>query len=729
MVPGNRCLHGHQAQLRRPVLWQLVFIVGFDVVSSRWRGGPLLWELRRGNASAFLTGVEQVGLAEMQPISDVLTQAAGCADVAFFQLACPLRKYGAYFAHCLSYPVVDPRGTLLARLSKGDFDALNVSVRSLLEKVGHDCSWEAARLELSMHRAELQRNRTTLAAVHEHVLGALDGPKCRLARGGESYDDFLRNLFSSQGKPIFGLEDVMSECLSFEGQTVAAEVELARILTTKYSNDSWVAAARHAYDSLPQILRTGDDSLFAEVGHAAPWFANIQLMGERCADLAAAIREAFEKQGDKVPLFAVGLQYLIQTNSSPGLPSLLSQLGFMVERVNNISCAASDYRAPGTQELSLCFEPHGHAQPESCIAFRDKFDNLLGSDPLLGRTKFSNDCADCVAPNNTKSCTCRIKWRNTSRFRDLCTNTTVGDVQGAVYELDLTRNPGSTVDGASSSEKGVRGIFMNCYATSCDIPLLEETQTRMWYSTDPSVSFGQVTAREADEGDGDHEIHTEGSGPLVPKMTSRIWGKLLVALVITLFIAALLASFFFKPKHPKDNLGSVWKVRSATSSPREPFAPCVQDSFEEGQVGAASGPTSMAKMSARARSVEEANGGLMLQAMEMRHRLGVAGANAINTLTWSGLQSMHSSAMQSMQPHQMPTQLVGSSPQVGRGSPSHVMSPGPGAFGYGLLGTYLPESRYEALRTEDLDQQPGNSLNSSFLAPRPSVQPTVERRK
>ncbi|CAJ1334711.1 unnamed protein product, partial [Effrenium voratum] len=161
--------------------------------------------------------------------------------------------------------------------------------------------------------------------------------------------------------------------------------------------------------------------------------------------------------------------------------------------------------------LDHCLKPPAQSQPPSCIQFEKQFGQILGKDMLHGRKVVPGPkCAECV--NSTSSCKCEMKWTNYDSFVNLCESTQVDGSHGKVYYLDMIRNPGSTRDGQALAEKTVGGLYQNCYAASCDIPIIQEMATRKWYKNDGSLDVGSVMVRTLGQPFG-VEVN-EGSGGL-----------------------------------------------------------------------------------------------------------------------------------------------------------------------------------------------------------------------
>lgn len=252
---------------------------------------------------------------------------------------------------------------------------------------------------------------------------------------------------------------------------------------------------------------------------------------------------------------------------------------------------------------------------------------------------------------------------------DLCENTSVDGVQGEVWQLDLTRNPGSARAGKDVSEKKVSGIYRNCYATSCDIPLLKEREERLWHSADATLSIGEVSIRPVG--------HSEEHGRDWMSIGKWVLGALCAAIVT---VAALICCFMKAPKRERKTRGHQWHPKS---SPREPFQHHEQkvlnfrgmkdanvndrrlfddDSNSDddrppptpppppGQQwrtwGAPAGPQSLPSIDPD----HPYHRHLLVQAQHMKAVISQAGAHAVQNMKMTGLHGMHQSVIESMRP-------------------------------------------------------------------------------
>lgn len=94
---------------------------------------------------------------------------------------------------------------------------------------------------------------------------------------------------------------------------------------------------------------------------------------------------------------------------------------------------------------------------------------------------------------------CSVTWNNTANFTKLCHDTFVDGmnrpVHGRVFEMNVTRNPGSKHSGPTNAMKSVSTRFQRCFAQTCRVELMEEQYLRDWYRHDPYVITGEVKMR------------------------------------------------------------------------------------------------------------------------------------------------------------------------------------------------------------------------------------------
>ncbi|CAK9066783.1 unnamed protein product [Durusdinium trenchii] len=121
----------------------------------------------------------------------------------------------------------------------------------------------------------------------------------------------------------------------------------------------------------------------------------------------------------------------------------------------------------------------------------------------------------------------------------------------AEYYVDMIRNPGSTREGLHLAEKTVGGLYQRCYASSCEIPIIQEMATRNWYKTDKSLDVGSVTVRKVDQ--------PFGFVPNVGGSSFAWWPWVLLTLLILGCILCL-GRLFFMPKMTPKRIGSVKKT-------------------------------------------------------------------------------------------------------------------------------------------------------------------------
>jgi len=720
------------------------------VMAERWRNleaercqgkpaQPLLWRAVRGNSTVYLLASYHVTQQAMEPMFGQVRKAMECADVAYFELACALGDQagmGHYFSHCLSYPVADSRDSVAARLPPADLQALQAAVQQLADGAPAACQGLAERLPAAAAALGSGEDRGTLLAFYHRAVGALNAGACGQKQGAQMYEDSLRAAWGST-RPIFGLRDVSVQCAIYQGNSVEQDVKLARSMTSKFSNAAWRQNVTRQLEAADDIMHCGDlDRLAAMRGSAAELpRLGVKLLSKRNPVLARGIVRAVRQHPGRPLLAVIGAAHFLEVSGIKSVTMLLNESGFTVERItaeSELNCQSSTYAAPGAKQLEQCLMPPGFSQPASCNNFTQVFAAATGRDKMYGRSNQSADCKSCV--NSSQKCTCSIMWRNDTDFKDLCTGTSVDGVHGQLMVMDLTRNPGSTRPGPALVEKTVRSLFQNCYATSCQIPLLQEMALRNWYKTDRSLAAGVVTLRYPGKG---LEGAPLGAGAPGPTGSRWPWWLWLAALGAVLGLIGALVRCFLTPKRkrgakramllgepgppamracpqaagPEELLGdrppSPWPTArdgppaawaptpgaAASSlrppgpwpptSPRQapgaleldpglqPPGPWPPGPAWPGESLAPEPPPGVANAPPELPAVQLYDSTLIAQAMQMQQVLGDAGAQAVQQMQMQAMQNWQMTAMPSVQP--MPLQLAGQ-PNLGAYPPSpHVM--------------------------------------------------------
>lgn len=700
---------------------------------------PALWSLRQKDQTAFVLGIAHAPLVDMEPISDPVKEALGCADIVYFQLPCSVSSYGSFFEHCGTYPVVDPDDSMAVRLPKKDLKALEQGAQRLLNHTAPGCAAAAGRFKKATASLGDERNRTTLTEYHQQALRTLDASGCKVADGERSYEDWLRTGFAGRQRPVFGLEDVTAKCRLIHESEVAPpakEKKQAQQLADRFSQPEWAANMTALQNAQVRAAKCGDFSGLpqGEVHNADVPTLSKSILSTRTSKLVKAMKKAIGQHSGKTLLFAIGVEHTADLAGAKGVVSQLQSDGFTAERLGTgFSCTASTFTAPGSQELQKCFDPVDKQQPASCDNFRLAFNKELEGDPMYGRTKSSADCAECIGSDD--ACTCHVRWENQTDFQELCENTTVDGVSGKVWQLDLTRNPHSTRKGKEVAQKQVIGLYRNCYATSCNMELLQETERRMWHSSDSSLSVGKVYLR-LPGGDEKGELH-------VPKWLQALG----IGSIVASILAVLMCHFLRVPCPCHRYLGYGHDDEFGVQpSPREPFAHGhvkgrglggssfahkIQSAAYSNESGSEDDgppptpPPPPGKEWRRSAKPEDPmthddpfHRQLLTQAIQMKAALSVAGHNALQHMNAHGQHGLQQSVMESMRPPSFAGYVGGGPPSVRYEQLSQVQPPGsPTSFSGGFSPAASPSA---SMRPQWL---PAGMMNRSPAMPSTSYTP------
>jgi len=557
---------------------------------------PLLWKATTSaGATAYILGTYALPFSVVEPLPSVVEEALGCADIAFFELACSTSKGGGldnYFDHCKAYPISDDRDAIALRLSPQEVADVQGAVRNLLTKAPAGCTDVAAKLREVVKQLPDSNFRETLQELYLTAIRAMDPQGCELVNGNgalQSFEDALRNKLT--GRPIWGLRDLNTECARHQGNTVEEDKALAGRMVAEFNDIDWLLNVTSGQKAMAEIVRCGDISRLAnlkeEMVHL-PWLRTRNL-NQTNAILAHSIGKAVLENAGQTVLAVVELQHIAEIPGVGGLLGMLTGMDYQVQRVVGSSgCQPSAVNArPGAKELDECVVPVFQKQPESCTKLRENFTKLLGNDTDYGRVKSNDDCERCV--NDTVACTCAEDWSNTTDFQKLCEETVVDGVHGQVLAMDLTRNPGSKREGRSQAAKTVRELFQHCYATTCDSQLLEEVALRQWYRHDRTLMLGQVVLHEPGvvvSYGGETRLRSGIPSPFGGGTWSW-WSWLLAGLFVAISIALLLVCFRLpKRKTAKRSFGGRGRRDVSTSgSERFSGAPpgemMYQENYEE----------------------------------------------------------------------------------------------------------------------------------------------------
>jgi len=489
-----------------------------SIVACQQAPRPPLWRATRDGRAAYLLASSGLPAEALEPEYEQVQQALGCADVAYFELPCrsePTSDAGRYLRHCLQYPTYSPLDSIKARLPPDDLEALTTAIDRLTDKARRSCTPVVADLEAAAQAVNDTSSRTTLLALYQGLLASLSPERCDPTKRdlGPTHEERLRAEFGTR-RPTFGLEDVSGQCELYQEDTVEHDTELARYIVQELSDGSFFERKMDKHRLMIETMKCGDLQALA-VGQGAVtrlhWLRE-HLLAKRNVKLAKGLEHALAQQPGRSVLAAVGLAHFVDLNGTSSILTLLRQAGFIVEQVRDgkdLACSKSSYSAPIADRPGRCLQPIDREQPASCTAFEDLFKQVQGEDIMYGRAKSSTNCEACA--NSNQSCSCTVKWANASAFEQLCMSTAVDGVHGQVLEMDKVRNPGSVRPGGRFAEKTVRGLFQNCYATSCSVKLLQEMALRSWYNDDPNLAEGLVALRRP-EGPEEEAASVEGWG-------------------------------------------------------------------------------------------------------------------------------------------------------------------------------------------------------------------------
>lgn len=490
-----------------------------------------------------------------------MAEALSCCDIAYFPTGCSLADksnvtgVGNYMAHCDYYPVTREKDTIAERLLSTQVVRLKEALQNLSTYAQAECRASANEFLSSVADLNSSTYRITLLTAFRRGMSSINPLWCTDA-GTASMETFLRQRWG-QRKPIFGLEDVSVECQAFQGNTVAEDQELATFMIDHF-NEPWLSQMAKYQENMEQVMKCGDLDVLTTV---AEGIKDLPLSSERNLqyrnnNLAWGVQKAMDANQDKNIFFAIPVTHLVDVAGRTGVLSQLTKAGLNPVRQTPAvaaaeRCQASTYEAPGAAALDHCLKPPAQSQPLSCIQFEKQFEQILGKDLMHGRVVTPGpNCGPCVS-NSTTTCTCEMKWSNYENFENLCKSTQVDGFHGQVYYLDMIRNPGSTREGLHLAEKTVGGLYQRCYASSCEIPIIQEMATRNWYKTDKSLDVGSVTVRKVDQ--------PFGFVPNVGGSSFAWWPWVLLTLLILGCILCL-GRLFFMPKMTPKRIGSVKKT-------------------------------------------------------------------------------------------------------------------------------------------------------------------------
>jgi len=506
---------------------------------------PLVWRIDQGNRFAYIAGIYNLPSSKGPPLAGgPMAEALACCDVAYFPTGCSLADtsnvtgVGNYMAHCAYYPVTREKDTIAERITPSQLSALTETLKKWPEYAKLACKESAREFsQQALTSLNTTGSRNTLLSLFHKGIKAINPLWCTSSEEA-SMESFLRQQWG-QRKPIFGLEDVSVECQVYQGNTVQQDQELATYMVQHFTS-AGSANISSDQEQMVQVMKCGDlttlETLIARMkGLPLSSERNLQY---RNNNLAWGIQKALEANQDKNVFFAIPVTHLVDAAGREGVLSLLAKEGLDAKRQSGPSgCQGSSYEAPGAAALNHCLKPPAQSQPLSCIQFEKQFAQILGKDELHGRKVVPGpNCAICV--NSTETCTCQMQWTNYENFVNLCKSTQVDGYHGEVYYLDMKRNPGSTREGLRLAEKTVAGLYQRCYASSCEIPIIQEMATRNWYKNDKSLDVGSVTVRKLDQPYG---FKPEIGGGMA------WWPWVLITIIICCCVAGLFRLFFVAP--------------------------------------------------------------------------------------------------------------------------------------------------------------------------------------
>ncbi len=275
---------------------------------ARQTGQGVLFRVAKGRQSSYLFGTIHVGEASFYPLapevraalleaSQLVVELDSRANPAFARAVRAHARYGAG-DHIRYHVSTDTLTRLTAALH---------SVGIAVSSVSHLKPWMLANLLLGL---ELERSGFHRRDGNEHFLLAQAQTRGTVVAELESADDQLA-LFAT-------LDEADAERYLREALTQLADGSSLR--KAKATIAAWASGEDAALDAM-MADAVGGDSLMAS-------FTRRVLLDQRNPDMATRI--AALMQDGEVSFVAVGLLHLLGPN---GLPELLAQQGFQVERI------------------------------------------------------------------------------------------------------------------------------------------------------------------------------------------------------------------------------------------------------------------------------------------------------------------------------------------------------------------------------------------------------------
>jgi len=608
---------------------------------------PLLWEVAKGAQKVFLLAGNNENLEEVQPLPPSIVQAISCADIAYFAIACTPGEeggLGSFYEHCKDYPVSDSKDAIALRLSADAIFELREALNAVADNAPAECAEEALKVQRIAGKLSSVDYRRSLRMVYIETAAVLDKAKCHVdpftagahtAEGG-GFEGWVREQFAATKRPVWGLLDIDDPCKFLSSTTSAEDKGLAAFMSTNFVNATWRARFQQHSADLAQAIKCGDVDRLGQMQD----LLHTDVFAKYNPMIAERIGKAMAIEPDKTLLIVLPVTHLFDTPKSSSVPKILSQSGFTVQRMNTdgLTCPKSAYIGSGAKELKLCLMPPGKRQPQTCMDFEDKINHNLAVNPTYGRVVEESECTECF--DSSTPCVCSYYWANMTSFNDMCANTEVDGVRGQVWEVDMTRNPGSTRGGKGLTQKVVQASRMMCYATSCSTKLLEEHAKRSWYRNDPELNMGLVVL-----------VKPGTRGSSIVDLFGSWWFLLLFALVC-LAVAACLARVFFwkrpRPKPPKRSTPLEPDEGPPAMSRRLTPAPIsVYDGNLMRQPFPGSEPKHSLDKERQKRPATAYDSTLLDRVMSARQELADAGAAAVHNMNMQTLQGLQAQAYSS----------------------------------------------------------------------------------
>lgn len=280
-----------------------------SVNSEQKRHQGSLYKLKHGEQIVYLFGTVHVGTNAFYPLAPDIDAALALAGKLVVEL--DIRSNDAFQKAVLAHASYRKGDDIRKHLSADSLRDLTVALEAdgiALDNVAHLKPWLLANLLMGL---ELQRNGF------------------ERSKGLETY---LLASAQSRGTAVAELESADYQLAMFDtlsdadGERYLREslrdlADGSALKRAKALIDAWTSGDEAALDAVIADATEGD-SLTAD-------FTRRTLLGRRNPEMAASIERVTE--GSKVTFVGVGLLHLLGDN---GLPRLMAQRGYEVERVN-----------------------------------------------------------------------------------------------------------------------------------------------------------------------------------------------------------------------------------------------------------------------------------------------------------------------------------------------------------------------------------------------------------